>query len=66
MELVSGLNLFGVNRNRQNKRTSRICHGAATPSFGLLAHVSCWVSIMDVTRGLCMTQPLYNLQQPPY
>ena len=42
MELVSGLNLFGVNRNRQNKRTSRICHGAATPSFGLLAHVSCW------------------------
>ena len=41
MELVSGLNLFGVNRNRQNKRTSRICHGAATPSFGLLSHEPC-------------------------
>ena len=42
MAPASGQNSFGVNRNTQNKTTSRICHGAATPSFGLLAHVSCW------------------------
>ena len=42
MAPVSGQNSFEVNGNCQNKRTSRICHGAATPSFGLLAHVSCW------------------------
>ena len=42
MVLVSGPNSFGVDRNCRNNRTSRICHGAATPSFGLLAHVSCW------------------------
>jgi len=42
MAPASGQNSFGVNRNTHNKTTSRICHGAATPSFGLLAHVSCW------------------------
>ena len=42
MALVSGPNSFGVDRNRQNKWTSRICQFAATPSFGLLARVSCW------------------------
>ena len=42
MEPVSGPNSFGVNGNRRNKRTSRICHGATTSSFMLLAHLSCW------------------------
>ena len=60
MALVSDPNSFGVDRNRRNKRTSRICHGVATPSFGLLARVSCWGSIMDVARGLCTPQPPYN------
>ena len=42
MAQVSGPNLLGVDRNHRNKVTSRICHSAATPSFGLLARVSCW------------------------
>ena len=42
MELVLGLNSFGVDRNRQNNMTSRICQGVAPPSFGLLARVPCW------------------------
>jgi hypothetical protein len=31
-----------VNGNRQNNMMSRICQGAAPPSFGLLARVPCW------------------------
>ena len=31
-----------VNKIRQNNMTSRICQGAAPPSFGLLARVPCW------------------------
>ena len=42
MALVWGPNSFGVDGNRRNKWTSRICQVAATPSFGLLARVSCW------------------------
>jgi len=42
MAPVSGPNSFGVDRNHRNNRTSRIYHGAGTPSFGLLALVSCW------------------------
>jgi len=42
MELVSGPNSFGFDRNHRNNKTSRICHSAATPSFGLLAQVSSW------------------------
>ena len=42
MALVSDQNSLGVDGNSQNNGTSRICHSAATPSFGLLAHVSCW------------------------
>ena len=42
MAPVSGRNSFGVEANCQNYRTSRIYHGAVTPSFGLLARVSCW------------------------
>ena len=39
---VSGPNSLGVDGNRQNKGTYRICDSAATPSFGLLSRVSCW------------------------
>ena len=42
MALVCGPKSLGVDRNRWNNWTSRICQVAATPSFGLLARVSCW------------------------
>jgi len=42
MERVLGPNSFGVDRNHQNNMMSRICQGAAPPSFGLLARVPCW------------------------
>jgi hypothetical protein len=38
--VVSRQNIFGINGNHQNKSVSRICQGAATPSFGPLDHVS--------------------------
>jgi hypothetical protein len=41
MEPVSDPNSSGVGRNRLHNLTSRICSGAATPSFGLLGCVSC-------------------------
>ena len=41
MAPVSSPNSLGVSRNHQNNITSRICQGAAPPSFGLLSHVSC-------------------------
>jgi hypothetical protein len=40
MEPVSGPNSSGVDGNGLHM-TSRICSGAATPSFGLLGRVSC-------------------------
>ena len=40
IQVVSRQNLFGINGNRRNKSASRICQGAATPSFGPLDHVS--------------------------
>ena len=41
IQVVSHENTFGINGNRQNKTASRICKGAATPSFGPLDRVSC-------------------------
>ena len=41
MDLAPCINSYGVNRNRRNNLTSRICQSAAPPSFGLLAHVPC-------------------------
>ena len=41
MAPVSGPNSLGVNGNHRNNVTSRICQGAAPPSFGLLSHVPC-------------------------
>ena len=40
IQVVSRQKLFGINGNRRNKSASRICQGAATPSFGPLDHVS--------------------------
>lgn len=40
MASVSGPNSSGIDGNCLNKLTSRICSGAATPSFGLLGRVS--------------------------
>ena len=41
MDPAPCLNSAGVNGNRRNNVTSRICQGIATPSFGLLACVPC-------------------------
>ena len=41
MQVVSHQNPFGINDNCRNKSSSRICQGAATPSFGPLDRVSC-------------------------
>ena len=41
MALVSGPNSTGVDGNRRNKLTSKICLGAATPYFGIWAVYLC-------------------------
>ena len=41
IQVVSRQKLFEINGNHRNKSASRICQGAATPSFGPLGHVSC-------------------------
>ena len=41
IQVVSHQKLVRINRNCRNKSASRICQGAATPSFGPLDHVSC-------------------------
>src|SRR5438105_15755198 len=42
MPPVSPQNSIGVNGKCRNKSASRICQGAASPSFGPLGRVSCW------------------------
>src|SRR5205809_3626822 len=42
MPPVSPQNSIGVIGKRQNKSASRICQGAASPSFRPLGRVSCW------------------------
>ena len=41
MQVVSCQKLFRINGNGSHNLMSRICQGAATPSFGPLDHVSC-------------------------
>jgi len=55
----SGPNSLGVNRNHLNNRTSRICHGAVRPSFGVLAHVSCWGPLWTWLGGYA--RPNYHI-----
>jgi hypothetical protein len=52
MEPVSGPNSSGVDGNRLHKLISKICFGAATPSFGLLGRVSCQGPFGVRPRGL--------------
>jgi hypothetical protein len=52
MAPASGPNSSGVDGNRLHKLTSRICSGAATPSFGLLGRVSCQGPFGVRPRGL--------------
>ena len=48
-------------RSRQEsskqKDIQNICHGAATPSFGLLAHVSCWGPLWTWLGGYACPNP---------
>jgi len=50
-----------VNGKRQNKWTSRICQGAAPPSFGLLAHVSCSILKWACPGGLGRPWSIYSV-----
>ena len=50
IQLVSHQKPFRINRNHQNKSASRICQGAATPSFGPLDRVSSLGLLGGVTR----------------
>ena len=50
IQVVSHQKLFGINRNRRNKSASRICQGAATPSFGPLDRVSCLGPVGGASR----------------
>jgi hypothetical protein len=57
MAPVSGPNSLGVDGNHRNKETSRICHGAATQCFGLLARVSCWGPLWTWVGGYARPNP---------
>jgi hypothetical protein len=52
MASVSGPNSSRIDRNCLNKLTSRICSGAATPSFGLLGRVSSLSSLRARPGGI--------------
>ena len=52
MQLVSRQKPFEINGNHQNKLASRICQGAATPSFGPLDRVSNLGPLGGASRGL--------------
>ena len=54
MAPVSGPNSSRIDGNCLNKLTSRICSGAATPSFGLLGRVSS-LSPLGARPGFCIT-----------
>jgi hypothetical protein len=54
MAPVLGPNSSRIHRNCLNKFTSRICSGAATPSFGLLGRVSS-LSPLGACPGFCIT-----------
>jgi hypothetical protein len=54
MAPVSGPNSSRIHGNYLNKLTSKICSGAATPSFGLLGRVSS-LSPLGPHPGFCIT-----------
>ena len=51
IQVVSRQKLFGISGNHQNKSASRICQGAATPSFGPSDRVSCLGLLGGASRG---------------
>jgi hypothetical protein len=53
MTPISGPNSSRIRGNCLNKLTSRICSGAATPSFGLLGRVSS-LSPLGAHPGFCI------------
>src|SRR5579859_7174170 len=65
MTPVSPQNSFGVNRKRRNNITSRICQGAAPPSFGPLGRVSCW-SPLGARPGVLHAPNLYLFSSRHY
>ena len=52
MQVVSHQKPFVINGNRRNKSASKICQGAATPSFGPLDRVSCLGPLGGTSRGV--------------
>ena len=50
IQVVSHKKASRINRNRRNKSASKIYQGAATPSFGLMDHVSCLSPSKGVSR----------------
>jgi hypothetical protein len=65
MAPVSGPNSSRIHRNYLNKLTSRICSGAATPSFGLLGRVSS-LSPLGVRLGFCITLESILVSTPSF
>ena len=51
IQVVSCQKMFGINENRRNKSASRICQGAATPSFDPLDRVSYLGPLGGASRG---------------
>ena len=52
IQVVSHQKTIRINGNRRNKLASRICQGAATPSFGPLDRVSCLGPLGGTSRGV--------------
>ena len=66
IQVVSRQNTFEINRNHRNKSASRICQGAATPSFGLLDRVSCLGPLGGTSRGGDTQDSIISSHRSPY
>ena len=65
MKVAPCQNSIPINWNRQNKLTSRICQGAASPSFGPFGPCNMPGLLRDVNKGACTPLRLYNQKSPP-
>jgi hypothetical protein len=54
------MDLFGNNRNRQNKSASRICQDAVSPSFGPFGPCNVSALPRDANKGPWTPLRLYN------
>jgi hypothetical protein len=59
-QVVPHQNLFGINRNHQNKSVSRIYQGAVSPSFGPFGPCNVSALPRDANRGPWMPLRIYN------